>query len=254
MKIVIKVGTQSILATNAKPDEGILAAIIDQIVGLQRAGHQVWLVSSGAVGSGRYISQKIQQKEYGATLEEKQLLASVGQHELMWLYSKFSQTYGVLISQLLLTKQDFNTQKNRQNIARLLQAIITHGNIIPVINENDTIATEELMFTDNDELAGLIAIMTNADKLLIFTNVEGVYASDMKTVIEVIDPNETKVKVSKTTSTGGRGGMASKLHTAMKVSKAGTAVHIMSIKNIVNLDRIIKGERYGTVILPAKAD
>jgi glutamate 5-kinase len=254
MKIVIKVGTQSILATNAKPDEGILAAIIEQIISLQSKGHQVWLVSSGAVGSGRYISKEIQNREYGVSVEEKQLLASVGQHELMGLYSNLSQKYGVLVSQLLLSKQDFRTQKNRENITRLLQAIITHGNIIPIINENDTIATQELMFTDNDELAGLIASLTGADKLVIFTNVEGVYAADMKTLIEVIDPAQTSVKVGRTTSAGGRGGMASKLHTAMKASKAGITVHIMSIANIVNLDKIIKGKRYGTTILPRKSD
>ena len=254
MKIVIKVGTQSILATNAKPDEGILAAIIDRIILLQRDGHHVWLVSSGAVGSGRYISKKIQNKEYGTSLEEKQLLASVGQHELMGLYSSLSQKYGVLVSQLLLTKQDFNTHKNRRNVTRLLQTIITHGNIVPVINENDTIATEELMFTDNDELAGLIAILVNADKLVIFTNVDGVYGSDMKTLIEVIDPSESDMKISKTTSAGGRGGMASKLATARKVSNAGITVNILSIKNIVNLDKIIKGERYGTTVLPRKPD
>ena len=253
MKIVIKVGTQSILATDAKPDEGILAAIVDRIISLQNDGHQVWLVSSGAVGSGRYISKEIQQREYGSSLEEKQLLASVGQHELMGLYSSLSQKYGALVSQLLLTKQDFNTRKNRQNVTRLLETIITYGNIIPVINENDTIATEELMFTDNDELAGLIAMLVNADKLIIFTNVDGVYDLDMKTVIDVIDPAESDIKVSKATSSGGRGGMASKLTTARKASNAGIMVHILSIKHIVNLDKLLKGERYGTSILPRKS-
>ncbi|MDR2564237.1 MAG: glutamate 5-kinase [Prevotellaceae bacterium] len=253
MKIVIKVGTQSILATDAKPDEGILSAIIDRIIAMQREGHHVWLVSSGAVGSGRYIAKQIQNREYGSSLEEKQLLASVGQHELMTLYSSLSQKYGVLVSQLLLSKQDFNTRKNRQNVTRLLQTISAHGDIIPVINENDTIATKELMFTDNDELAGLIAMLVNADKLLLLTNVDGVYRSDMKTLIDTIDPSEGEIKVSKAASAGGRGGMASKLTTARKASDAGIMVHIMSIKNIVNLDKILAGERYGTTVLPRKS-
>lgn len=164
MKVVIKVGTQSILANDGTPFEPIMRHLVEQIVALQKAGHYVVLVSSGAVGSGRKVARQYLGRQYGSSIGEKQVLAALGQHVLMNIYAVMFREHNLLTAQLLLTKQDFQTRQHYLNIARLLREILEHKNIIPIINENDSVAIEELMFTDNDELAGLIAAQMNADK------------------------------------------------------------------------------------------
>lgn len=256
MKIVIKVGTQSILSSEGNPLESVLFDLVEQIIKLQDSGNQIVLVSSGAVGFGRGAARKTLGREYGSSIGEKQVLASLGQHELMNLYSKLFKKHNILASQLLLTKQDFHTRKHYLNIARLLNEILEHHNIIPVINENDSVAIEELMFTDNDELAGLIAAQINADKLIILSNVEGVYTghpSDQESeLIKIIDPNKGWPQISSSKSTHGRGGMISKLSTARKMSALGITTHIASINQARILTKLIAGVEIGTKVLSAK--
>jgi len=256
MKLVIKVGTQSILSTDGTPFEPVMRHLVEQIVSLQAAGHQVLLVSSGAVASGRKIARQLAGREYGSSLGEKQMLASLGQHELMRVYSDMFRGHQMLVSQLLLTKQDFHTRQHYLNIARLLREILAHKNIIPIINENDSVAIEELMFTDNDELAGLIAAQMNADKLIILSNVEGVYNGNPdapgSALIPVIDPKAGWPNVSCGKSTHGRGGMISKLGTAKTMSNLGICTHIASIGQPSVVTRIMAGEALGTVILPSR--
>ena len=142
------------------------------------------------------------------------------------------------------------------NIARLLRELLEHKNIVPVINENDSVAIEELMFTDNDELAGLIAAQVNADKLIILSNVEGVYSGHPNLpdslLISLISPETGWPEVSSEKSTHGRGGMISKLGTARKMSSLGVTTHIASIAHPSIINRIIDGEPLGTTILPSK--
>lgn len=256
MKIIIKVGTQSILSNEGIPFESIMLHLVEQIATLQKAGHHVVLVSSGAVSSGRKIARELLGREYGTSIGEKQVLASLGQHELIHIYASLFKKHHLLTSQLLLTKQDFQTRLHYLNIARLLREILEHRNIIPIINENDSVSIEELMFTDNDELAGLIAAQTNADKLIILTNVEGVYSShpdnpDSK-LISIIDSEKSWPIVSAIKSLHGRGGMSSKLNTARKMSTLGITTHIASINVSSIITRLIDGEKLGTVILPSK--
>ena len=257
MKIVIKIGTQAILASDGTLLKSAMPALVRQVIVLQQAGHQVVLVSSGAVASGRRVARESLNRDYGSTLGEKQVLASLGQPELMQAYAKLFRPHGVAVAQLLLTKQDFLTRKHYLNIARLLRETLAAGNILPIINENDSVAVEELMFTDNDELAGLIAAQLNADKLLILTSVEGVYDRNPDEagakIIPVIDPEKHGwPKVSAAKSALGRGGMASKLGTARKMSDVGVTTHIaaMRIKDVIL--RIVDGEQIGTAILPRK--
>jgi glutamate 5-kinase len=256
MKIVIKVGTQAILSSDGTPVENIMDSLVKQIATLSQMGHHIILVSSGAVGSGRKIARHLLGREYGNTIGEKQVLASLGQHELMSIYSKMFKAHHLLASQILLTKQDFQTRKHYLNIARLLREILEHKNIIPIINENDSVAIEELMFTDNDELAGLIAAQINADKLIILSNVQGVYdnhPSDPNSqLIHIIDPEINLPEVSHEKSTQGRGGMLSKLTTARKMSDLGITTHITSIENTDAILRLVQEESLGTKILPRK--
>jgi glutamate 5-kinase len=253
--IVIKVGTQAILAGDGAPLARTLENLTAQIAGLIRGGHQVALVSSGAVGSGRHAARQRLGREYGKTTGEKQLLAALGQHELMRTYAELFAPHGIAVAQLLLTKQDFQTRQHYLNIARLLREVTSEKNILPVINENDSVSIEELMFTDNDELSGLIAAQMNADRLIILTSVDGVYdghpddAQSKK--IDVIDPQkDTWPEAHAGKTAQGRGGMATKLGTARKMSELGITTHIASLKTDNVLTRLAAGERLGTTILP----
>ncbi|CDZ77610.1 Glutamate 5-kinase 1 [Legionella massiliensis] len=257
MKIVIKVGTQSILSSEGVPFEDVLLHLVEQLVALQQAGHQVVLVSSGAVASGRKAASQLLGRQYGTSIAEKQVLASLGQHELMHLYAVMFRAHKTLVSQLLLTKQDFQTRQHYLNISRLLREILVDKQIIPIINENDSVAIEELMFTDNDELAGLIAAQINADKLIILSNVKGVYSGHPdepdSQFIPVIDPQQQGwPEVSAVKSQHGRGGMLSKLGTARKMSNLGITTHIASIEHPSVVTKLVEGEALGTTILPSK--
>lgn len=256
MKIVIKVGTQSILSNDGSPFEAVMLHLIEQIVILQKNGHHIILVSSGAVASGRKVAGQFFDRQYGSSIGEKQVLASLGQYELMHIYASMLKKYNMLASQLLLTKQDFQTRKHYLNISRLLNEILEHKNILPIINENDSVAIEELMFTDNDELAGLIAAQMNADKLIILSNVEGVYTGHPNEpgseLISIINPKHGWPDVSTAKSFHGRGGMISKLGTARKMSSLGITTHIANIDCVSVLVRIVNNESLGTMILPTK--
>lgn len=256
MKIVIKVGTQSILSSDGTPLESIMLQLVLQIVLLQKAGNHVVLVSSGAVASGRKAAYQFLGRQYGSSLGEKQVLASLGQYELMHIYASMFKVHNMLAAQLLLTKQDFQTRQHYLNISRLLREILANKNIVPIINENDSVAIEELMFTDNDELAGLIAAQMNADKLIILSNVDGVYTGNPNDpnseLISIINPQNGWPEVSALKSLHGRGGMASKLGTARKMSNLGITTHIASMGQQEVISRIMNHESIGTTILPSK--
>lgn len=257
MNIVIKVGTQAILAADGTLMKSPIKALVRQVAKLQQTGHNVVLVSSGAVASGRKVAVEVLGKKFGATLGEKQVLASMGQHELMNAYAKLFKPYKIATAQLLLTKQDFHTRKHYLNIARLLREVSANRHIVAVINENDSVAVEELMFTDNDELSGLIAAQINADKLIILTSVNGVYDGhpDEKgsKLIPVIDPEKGGwPTVSSTKTPLGRGGMATKLGTARKMSDIGITTHIAALREKDVILKIAKGVDTGTKILPRR--
>ncbi len=256
MNIVIKIGTQAIL-DGGRLREKELTSLTAQVAALQKAGHHVALVSSGAVGSGRRVAKELLKRDYGSEIGEKQVLAALGQPELMQAWARLFRPHGIATAQLLLTKQDFQTRQHYLNIARLLREISGQKNIIPIINENDSVAIEELMFTDNDELSGLIAAQLNAEKLIILTNVAGIYDGHPDTpgakVIPVIDPGSNDwPEVGTEKSAAGRGGMQSKLGTARRMSTLGITTHIVSMDEKDAITRIIKDEQLGTTILPAR--
>jgi glutamate 5-kinase len=255
MKIVIKVGTQSILSEQGVPLESVFNSLVEQIVRLKSSGHRIVLVSSGAVCLGRRSAKQILHREYGNSVGEKQLLASLGQHELMNLYSSLFEKYGIAVAQLLLTKQDFETRKKYLNIQRIWEELLANSGIIPIVNENDSVAIEELMFTDNDELSGLIAVQIGADKLIILSNVEGVYSGSPTTMgselIPIIDPKIEWPNVSLAKSTQGRGGMFSKLNTARRASELGITTHIACANHPLVIEKIMTGEQIGTVVIPS---
>lgn len=255
MKIVVKVGTQAIVAPDGTLLEPVIKNLVKQLVRLKESGHQVILVSSGAVASGRKVAREMLHKEFGSLLGEKQILASLGQPVLMNAYTEWFKPFGLAPSQILLTKQDFKTRQHALNIARLLKGLLSIKNIIPVINENDSVAVQELMFTDNDELAGLISAQLSADKLIILSTIKGVFDGLPETpgskLIPALKPGAKNwPNVSEAKTTQGRGGMVSKLATAKKASSLGITTHIASISEPNILLRLLQGEPVGTTILP----
>ncbi len=257
MKIVIKVGTQAILSADGTLLKPAMSALVRQIVTMQNNGHHVVLVSSGAVGSGRRVAREALGLEFGSTTGEKQVLAAMGQPELMAAYAKLFKPHGFATAQLLLTKQDFHTRQHYLNIARLLGEITARPNIIPIINENDSVAIEELMFTDNDELAGLIAAQINADKLIILTSVNGVYDGHpndaaSKLIIQIDPEKDSWPQAFAAKTAQGRGGMATKLGTARKLSDLGVTTHIAGMKEKDVILAVLGANPPGTTILPLK--
>lgn len=257
MKIVIKVGTQAILTKEGIERFDAMENLVRQIATLKKAGHSVILVSSGAVGKGRQVVKENLGLEYGHSMAEKQVLASIGQPVLLETYSRLLHHQGMLGSQLLLTKQCFHTRQHYLNIARILRVLLESRHILPIINENDSVAIEEHMFTDNDELAGLVASQLNADKLVILTGVKGVYdghPDDPRSqLISVLHPCEKEwPQVSALKSHLGRGGMLTKLGIARKMADLGITTHITCLDEEDGILKILAGDSLGTTILPVK--
>ncbi|MFC1616351.1 glutamate 5-kinase [Patescibacteria group bacterium] len=246
--VVLKIGTNVLTKQNGELDLSAIRLIVDQICELHEKGIYNLLVSSGAVGAGRTILPKIKTAD---EIENRQVLASIGQVELMSIYKDLFRKKNIRIAQILPTKSDFKDRNHYLNIKRCLQGL--HKNkIIPIINENDTVSVKELMFTDNDELAGLIAAMIGADALIMGTVVDGV--QDYKkgqTIKEIHADQNIQDILIKGKSKFGRGGMLTKLHNAQKIAKLGINVHIASGKQKDFLIKLCSGEKLGTFI-PSK--
>ena len=227
-KIVVKVGSNVITQGNGLPDEARINHLVNQLAEIKQQGIEVILVSSGAVAAGRSLI-KVSDKQDAITT--RQLLAAIGQVKLINTYSNFFATHQIKCAQVLVTKEDFRDRAHYLNMKNCMQ-ILLQNDVIPVVNENDVVSVTELMFTDNDELAGLIASMLNADALIILSNVDGIYNGDPKMegsqVIEEI--SGTVPNLASFIQTGksqfGRGGMITKSTMAQKVAKLGITVHI----------------------------
>jgi glutamate 5-kinase len=227
-RIIIKIGSNVLTRANGLPDTERIAHLVDQVAAIKKQGKEVILVSSGAVASGRSLITVTDKYDAVAT---RQLLASIGQVKLINTYAHLFEKYEILCSQVLVTKEDFRDRLHYLNMRNCLELLLQHQ-VIPVVNENDVVSVTELMFTDNDELAGLIASMLNAQALIVLTNVNGIYDGDpklagSKVIEEVTDEG---IDFSSFVSTGrsqfGRGGMITKSTIAHKVAKLGIAVHI----------------------------
>ena len=232
-KIVVKIGSNVITQVNGLPDNQRIEHLVDQLAAIKLKGVEVILVSSGAVASGRSLIKVSEKQDAVAT---RQLLAAIGQVKLINTYAGYFEKHQIQCAQVLVTKEDFRDRVHYLNMKNCMQ-IMLQNKVIPVVNENDVVSVTELMFTDNDELAGLIASMMNADALFILSNVNGIYDGDPKLgtskVIEKV--TGTLTDLSNFVSTGksqfGRGGMITKSTIAQKIAKLGINVHITNGKN-----------------------
>jgi len=254
-RIVIKVGSNVLTQANGLPDNDRIANLVSQIAAIHASGKEVILVSSGAVASGRSL---ITLPEKVNPIATRQLLASIGQVKLINTYSQLLEAYNILCSQVLVTKEDFRDKTHYLNMKNCLDILLQHK-VLPIVNENDVVSVTELMFTDNDELAGLIASMLNAQALIILTNVDGIYDGDPKLpaskLIEEITHEgiDFSAFVSIEKSQFGRGGMITKSTMAQKVAQLGINVHIANgTKNDI-LNLVLNGDVKHTRFVPKKS-
>ena len=226
-RIAVKVGSNVLTRPDGRLDLARMAALVDQIAELRHRGIEVLLISSGAVASGRGALPMLKDEK---SVTSRQLFAAVGQAKLIEHYYDLFQEYGITVGQILTTKENFTNETLHANQMRCMTAMLDNG-VVPVINENDTVSVEELMFTDNDELSGLVARMMKAEILVILSNVDGVFTGNpdepgSELIHDVYPDDDYSQCVSGTKSKYGRGGMMTKMKTALGVAADGIEVRI----------------------------
>ncbi len=252
MKIVVKVGTNVLTDEHGELDTNVIHNIVHQIAQLKEQGNTVVLVSSGAVGAGKSI-HKLQNTSDETT--QRQVYSALGQVKLMSLYSTYFLEYGYHCAQVLATKDDFTGREHYRNMKNCFHGLL-EDDIIPIVNENDVVSLKELMFTDNDELAGLTAFMIKADALLLLSNIDGFYTGNptesTSELIPVVNYGDYGIEkyIQSVKSSGGRGGMESKFNTAKKVSEKGIITYIAHGKETNIILDIVHEKEIGTKFLP----
>ena len=227
MRIVIKVGSNVLTRPDGHLNITRVSAIVDQIAWLKQQGHELILVSSGAVACGR---RELQVNHDLDTVEQRQLFSALGQVKLIGLYYDLFREHGMHMGQILTMKENFEPGEQYDNQQACMRVML-ENDVIPIVNENDTVSVTELMFTDNDELSGLIARMMGADMLILLSNIDGIYDGNptdpqSRIIPEVAPGRDLSEYIQTTKSSAGRGGMVSKYTTARRVQQAGIQVII----------------------------
>ena len=248
-KIVVKIGTSLLTFDNGKINISRIEKLVRALADLQNSGKQVILVSSGAVGVGVGI---LGLQERPKDLDKKQALAAIGQVGLMRLYQEIFEEYNINIAQVLLTRDGVENPKRRNNARNTFNALIEMG-IVPIVNENDTVSTDEIEFGDNDTLSAVVATLIDADLLLILTNTDGVYTSDPNTdefarkVSKVINASADLKDVDLTgASKMGSGGMITKVAAAEMCKDHNVDVIIADGSDPLKIADILDGKDIGT--------
>ena len=230
-RIAVKIGSNVLTRRDGTLDVTRMSALVDQVAELHKAGVEIILVSSGAVASGR---SEIHPAKKLDSVDQRQLFSAVGQAKLINRYYELFREHGIPVGQVLTMKENFATRRHYLNQKNCMTVMLENG-VIPIVNENDTISVSELMFTDNDELSGLIASMMDAQVLIILSNIDGIYngspadpASEVIRKIEYGKDLSSYIQTSK--SSFGRGGMLTKTNIARKVADEGITVIIANGK------------------------
>lgn len=255
-KIVVKVGSNVLTRPDGTLDVTRISALVDQVAELKKKNLEIILVSSGAVASGR---SELNLKKKLDTVSLRQVYSSVGQAKLINRYYELFREHNLVCGQVLTTKENFSSRRHYLNQKNCI-SVMLENDVIPIVNENDTISVTELMFTDNDELSGLIASMMNVEALIILSNVDGIYdgapSNPESSVIREIasDKPEAADFIQTTKSQFGRGGMMTKYHIARKIAAEGIAVIIANGKKDNILPDLLKknSTEICTTFIPAK--
>lgn len=259
-RIVIKVGTSTLTYENGKANLRKVEKLCKVISDLENQGHEMVLVSSGALGVGM---GKLGITTRPTETNKKQAIAAVGQCELMFMYDKFFDEYNNVVSQILLTKYVVETPHKEETVRNTFMSLIDMG-IIPIVNENDSVATDELegnKIGDNDQLSAIVAKIINADKLIILTDIDGLYDknpatnSDAKKIntVELIT-DEIKAMAGGRGSNRGTGGMATKILAAEIATEVGIDVQIISDENPETIYDVFEGKPVGTIFMGKEKD
>ncbi|MED3947866.1 MULTISPECIES: glutamate 5-kinase [Priestia] len=255
-RIVVKVGTSTLTYDNGDINLARIEKLARVLSDLMNAGKEVVLVTSGAVQVG---VKKLKLKEKPTSIREKQAAASVGQCELMHIYSKFFGEYSHIVGQVLLTKDVIEDEHVRNNVVNTFEKLI-EDKVIPIVNENDTVAIDEIenivRFGDNDNLSAIVSVLIHADLLVILSDIDGFFDSDptknpnskLMKVIDGITPELENFAGDSGTDVG-TGGMVTKLTAAKTATSAGVSLILANGKEPSILRDIIEGQEIGTLFL-----
>lgn len=231
----MKVGSNVLTRKDGTLDFTRMSALVDQLADLRRSGIEVILISSGAVACGRSeMHLTANETEQMDSVEQRQLFSAVGQAKLMGRYVELFRDHGIHVGQVLTEKENFSTPRQNENQRQCMTAMLAHG-VMPIVNENDTVCVTELMFTDNDELSGLIASLMQCQALIILSNIDGLYDGNPSEtashiIREVAFGDDISHHIRSEHSSAGRGGMQSKCATATDVAAHGIHVYIANGK------------------------
>ena len=249
MRIVIKVGTSTLAHKGGRLNIRRVELLCKVLSDIKNAGHQVILVSSGAIGMG---VGKLGLLKRPTDIPTKQAAAAVGQCELMYTYDKLFSEYNHTVAQLLITGADIDNPTRHENFRNTLNRLL-ELKALPILNENDTVATEEIVIGDNDTLSAIVATSVRADKLILLSDIDGLYTADPHkdpnaTLISRIDAITPEVLALGGGSAGnqGTGGMATKLHAAQICTAAGCDMIITNGKRPDDLYDVLEGNPVGT--------
>lgn len=254
--LVVKLGTSVLTQGTRALDRAHMVEIVRQCAMAQAAGHRVIIVTSGAIAAGREL---LGYPNLPPAVASKQLLASVGQSRLIQIWEQLFSIYGLHIGQMLLTRADLEDRERFLNARDMLHALLENG-IVPVINENDAVATAEIKVGDNDNLSALAAILAEADLLLLLTDQEGLFTADPRSnknasLIPCIDRIDDSVRALAGGSVSGlgTGGMWTKIQAAEVATRAGITVVIASGAKPLMIRRALEGKSAGTRFLPSQS-
>lgn len=250
-RIVVKVGTSTLTYPTGKTNLQIMDSLARVLSDLQNQGKEIVLVSSGAIGMA---VGKLGLAEKPKDTAKKQAAAAVGQCELMYLYDKFFSDYNNTVAQILVTGEDIAVPRRKRNMQSTINVLLDMG-IIPIVNENDSVSADEIEIGDNDNLSAMVADMIDADLLVLFSDIDGLYDSDPhinKNAIKLdIVPDVHKIE-SMAAGSGtkqGTGGMITKVEAAERAVNAGIHMIIANGQNISALYDILDGKKVGTLFV-----
>jgi len=251
-KIVVKIGTSTLTQGEKGLSRPFMQELVRQIAYLRKLGKQVILVSSGAIAAGKEL---LNFPKIDRSLPSKQMFASVGQVKLMQIWSELFALSGIHVGQVLLTRADLSNRKRYLNARETLECLLKHD-ILPIVNENDTVATQEIKVGDNDNLAALVSNLISADTVILLTDQEGLYTADPRfdkeamliPLIKHIDASIFALAGGSGTSLG-TGGMATKIQAAQIAAQSGTSTIIASSARPNILIDLAEGKSIGTLFL-----
>lgn len=254
-RIVIKVGTSTLTNNTAFLNRQRILEIVEQVAHLHQENYEIIIVSSGAQAAGR---ERLNFPELPRSMPAKQMLSAVGQSRLMWIYSDLFDIFQITVAQVLLTRDDLSIRIRYLNARDTLQTLLDQR-IIPIINENDAIATDEIRVGDNDNLSALVASALEADLLLILTDQPGVFTDDprrnpdARLIERIVKVDQELYKIAGGAgSREGTGGMVTKIQAAQTASRSGVTTFIVSGREPLVIERIIAGEQIGTRFDPVE--